>query len=183
LEKLGLTTESRAADWDTDGDGIPNWFEELTGTNASAANNNDDRDGDYYTDLEEYLNWMAVPNFRIEGAQTIDLKDYFAGYKSPSYVVTTASGVTAQEQNGTLTVTPSATAGKLFTIQVKAIEDGMSLERVLHFAYGSGTNGIQALTTQDAEGEKVCYDLQGRRVASPTKRGVYIQNGRKFIVR
>jgi hypothetical protein len=183
LEKLGLTTESRADDWDTDGDGIPDWFEELTGTNASAANNNEDRDGDYYTDLEEYLNWIAVPNFRIENSQVIALKDYFAGYKSPSYVVTTASGVTAQEQNGTLTVTPSATAGKLFVIRVKATEDGASLERAFHFAFGSGTNGIQTLTRQAVEGEKVFYDLQGRRVSEPTKRGIYIQNGRKIIVR
>ena len=183
LEKLGLTTESRAADWDTDGDGIPDWFEELTGTNASAANNNEDRDGDYYTDLEEYLNWIAVPNFRIENSHVIALKDYFAGYKSPSYVVTTASGVTAQEQNGTLTVTPSATAGKLFVIRVKATEDGASLERAFHFAFGSGTNGIQTLTRQAVEGEKVFYDLQGRRVSEPTKRGIYIQNGRKIIVR
>ena len=183
LEKLGLATESRAADWDTDGDGIPNWFEELTGTNASAANNNEDRDGDYYTDLEEYLNWIAVPNFRIENSQVITLKDYFAGYKSPSYVVTTASGVTAQEQNGTLTVTPSATAGKLFTIFVKATEDGVSLEREFHFACGSGANGIQTLTRQNVEGGEVLYDLQGRSITEPIKGGVYIQNGRKVIVR
>ena len=183
LEKLGLTTESRAADWDTDGDGIPDWFEELTGTNASAANNNEDRDGDYYTDLEEYLNWIAVPNFRVENSQTIVLKDYFAGYQSPSYEVTSVTGVTAEEQNGMLTVKPSEASAKLFVVKVKASEGGISLEREFHFAYGNGTSGIQTITKNDTKGVMPFYDLMGRKIDEPVQGGLYIQNGKKVVVR
>ena len=183
LEKLGIVNAQRGTDWDTDQDGIPDWFEALIGTNPSVANNNEDRDGDYYTDLEEYLNWIAVPNFIIEGEKQVTLKDYFAGYNAPSYAVTAPSGVTASETSGVLTVTPSASTSKLFAIKVKATEDGISLERTFHFAYGNGATGIHNIsndvTTLDKDAP--IYDLQGRRIAKPTK-GIYIQNGRKYII-
>lgn len=183
LEKLGIVNATRANDWDSDADGIPNWFEELTGTNASVANNNDDRDGDFYTDLEEYLNWIAVPNFIVEGSQEITLKNYFAGYVSPTYEVTSAAGVVAQVQNGKLNVTPSETAAKLFSIVVKATEGSISLEREFHFAYSNGTSGIQTITKKDIQGRDLFYDLFGRKMSKPVKGGVYIQNGKKFIVK
>ena len=183
LEKLGIVNATRANDWDSDADGIPNWFEELTGTNASVANNNDDRDGDFYTDLEEYLNWIAVPNFIVEGSQEITLKNYFAGYVSPTYEVTSAAGVVAQVQNGKLNVTPSETAAKLFSIVVKATEGSISLKREFHFAYSNGTSGIQTITKKDIQGRELFYDLFGRKMSKPVKGGVYIQNGKKFIVK
>ena len=183
LEKLGIVNATRANDWDSDADGIPNWFEELTGTHASVANNNDDRDGDFYTDLEEYLNWIAVPNFIVEGSQEITLKNYFAGYVSPTYEVTSAAGVVAQVQNGKLNVTPSETAAKLFSIVVKATEGSISLEREFHFAYSNGTSGIQTITKKDVQGRELFYDLFGRKMSKPVKGGVYIQNGKKFIVK
>ena len=183
LEKLGIVNATRANDWDSDADGIPNWFEELTGTNASVANNNDDRDGDFYTDLEEYLNWIAVPNFIVEGSQEITLKNYFAGYVSPTYEVTSAAGVVAQVQNGKLNVTPSETAAKLFSIVVKATEGSISLEREFHFAYSNGTSGIQTITKKDIQRRELFYDLFGRKMSKPVKGGVYIQNGKKFIVK
>ena len=183
LDALGITTVSRNSDWDSDEDGIPDWFEEQVGTNASVANHNADRDGDYYTDLEEYLNWVAVPNFRIDGSYQLSLKDYFAGYKSPTYTITSVTGVTAQEQSGTLTVTPSNAASTLFTIKVKATEDNISLVRAFNFAYGSGTDGIQTVTKNDVVEEKKFYDLQGRRISMPTKSGVYILNSKKVVIR
>jgi hypothetical protein len=184
LEKLGIVNAQRDENWDTDGDGIPDWFEALTGTNPSAANNNEDRDGDYYTDLEEYLNWIAVPNFIIEGEKQVTLKDYFAGYNAPTYSVTTAEGVTATEASGVLTVTPSATASKLFTVKVKATEDGISLERNFNFAYANGVTGIYVIKSNDTDTDKNApiFDLQGRRITNPTK-GLYIQNGKKIVIR
>ncbi len=54
----------RPADWDTDGDGLPNWWEEREGLNPNSTPNDfsethTDADGDGYTNLEEYLHWMA----------------------------------------------------------------------------------------------------------------------------
>lgn len=58
---------SRPSDWDHDQDGMPDWFEELTGTNPYDADNNEDPDGDGYTNLEDYLNWIAAPNYQARG--------------------------------------------------------------------------------------------------------------------
>lgn len=44
---------------DTDQDGIPNFWEMTFSENPTNASNNLDRDGDGYTDLEEYNNWLA----------------------------------------------------------------------------------------------------------------------------
>jgi hypothetical protein len=44
------------------------------------------------------------------------------------------------------------------------------------------TTNIENLTPTLSEGEEVWYDLSGRRVESPTK-GIYIKNGKKFVVR
>ncbi|MCA9150507.1 MAG: hypothetical protein KDA92_14450 [Planctomycetales bacterium] len=50
----------RPADWDTDGDGIPNAWEIAHGLNPAASDDgNGDADGDGYTNLEEYLNELV----------------------------------------------------------------------------------------------------------------------------
>jgi len=183
LEKLGIINAQRDSNWDTDQDGIPNWFEEITGTNPSIANNNEDRDGDYYTDLEEYLNWIAIPNFLISGQQDITLSNYFAGYDSPSYEVTTASGVTAVVNSGVLSITPTASAAKLFAIKVKATEDDITLERTFHFAFAEGTTGIVTIQSLQTTIKQPFYDLSGRCIAQPTAKGIYIHNGKKLIIK
>ena len=50
----------RPANWDTDGDGMPNQWEARKGLDANdPADGADDPDGDGYTNLEDYLNWLA----------------------------------------------------------------------------------------------------------------------------
>jgi hypothetical protein len=58
----GVAPFTRPANWDTDGDGMPDWWEIKHGLNPNpgGANNNADFDNDYYTDLEEYLNEIAA---------------------------------------------------------------------------------------------------------------------------
>jgi hypothetical protein len=52
---------SRSADWDTDMDGMPNFWELVYGTNPNVADNNGDMNSDGYTNLEDYLAYAAVP--------------------------------------------------------------------------------------------------------------------------
>ena len=51
----------------------------------------------------------------------------------------------------------------------------------LAIVFEGGTTGINA-TLSDMLNDNVIYDLSGRRVANPTK-GLYIMNGRKFVVK
>jgi hypothetical protein len=51
---------------DTDGDGMPDAWEEKIGLPTTVANNNGDFDSDGFTDLEEYLNDLAA--FKATGA-------------------------------------------------------------------------------------------------------------------
>ncbi len=180
---LNIVEERRATNWDTDLDGIPNWFEELKGTNANAANNNRDDDGDGYTDLEDYLNWIAEPNFMCNNAVEIFLPAYFAGYKSASFsILEQPNGGGAKIIAGSrLNVIPTVSAPKLFTVVVKAEEDGISLTRRFNFAYPYGTDGIREIS-HEVQADGNYYDLTGRRVASPT-RGIYIHNGKKIVVK
>jgi hypothetical protein len=109
-------TTPRAATWDTDGDGLPNFWETAIGTNtASASGNfadsNADLDADGYTNLEEYLAWMSLPHyFTTKGtAQSIDLKTLFTGYtSSPTYTSSSVVGGTVSLSSATGSFTPNA---------------------------------------------------------------------------
>lgn len=82
-------TDRRGTDWDTDQDGMPDWWEKLTGTNPKVADNNELTEGEY-TQLERYLNWLAEPHFMVKPGDklTIDLKQYFAGYDNhPQFTI------------------------------------------------------------------------------------------------
>ncbi len=63
---------NRAANWDTDRDGLPNAWEALHGLDPSTASNNGDFDTDGYTNLEEYINelseWPAPEPIVFSGA-------------------------------------------------------------------------------------------------------------------
>lgn len=82
---------SRPAGWDTDNDGMPNWWEQIKGSNPNVADHNGDPDGDEYTNLEDYLNWLALPHFDATNGTPIDidLTQFTRGFtnNSPVYFV------------------------------------------------------------------------------------------------
>ena len=45
----------------------------------------------------------------------------------------------------------------------------------------SPATGIEGIKSQDSRLSDAWYDLRGRRVTIPTKKGIYIRNGKKFI--
>lgn len=120
--------QSRPADWDTDHDGLPNWWEVLRGSNSNSAANdfsdsNADTDGDGYTALEDYLNWMAAPNAATTPGLpvSVNLIPFSAGFAGAIFGVSGATGGTVALQNGrTAVFTPaddfSGIAGFDFTI-------------------------------------------------------------------
>jgi hypothetical protein len=53
--------------------------------------------------------------------------------------------------------------------------------QALRFNFGGETTAIDAVEVENANAP--IYDLSGRRVLSTVKGGIYIQNGKKFIVK
>lgn len=132
--------ESRAASWDADGDGLPNWWESARKLRLDSPSNdrsdaNVDSDGDGYTQLDEYLAWMALPHgFSSVGkAFTVDLSQAFAGYTNgPSYAATNAT-VTGK----TLTFTPTKCGLASFTAQVTD-KDGSTMSKTWGVSVSEG---------------------------------------------
>lgn len=112
-------SKTRNKNWDTDHDGLPNWWENQFNLNPNSKENDfsdsnldDDKNG--YTQLEEYLHWMAQPHFFINENDMLDLHlvNYFKGFeKQPKYSFSNV-------KNGKVSV-------KENTLQFKAISTGM----------------------------------------------------------
>jgi hypothetical protein len=98
--------EVRPANWDTDNDGMPNWWEAIRSldTNSPAgdfAECNADPDGNGYTNLEEYLNWMAAPKTDCATTVDVNLASLSRGYtSSPVYSLSTPVNGTVAIVNG-----------------------------------------------------------------------------------
>ncbi len=53
----------------------------------------------------------------------------------------------------------------------------------LKFRFEDGTTAIESVLNNGADSNAPIYDLSGRRVMNAVKGGIYIQNGKKFIVK
>lgn len=130
--------EKRTADFDTDRDGLPDWWEKLHATNPNSAPNdfsdaNADVDGDGYTALEDYLEWMSVPHYYLKSGneKKIDLSVYFAGYNEPSYKVSCPDAGVAVK-GAQLTVQATGKRKGIVYVEVKATdkESGSMTRRI-----------------------------------------------------
>lgn len=73
--------------------------------------------------------------------------------------------------------------GKVTIPAGKAFLAVSSNARELTIVFDDETTGIQNLTPVFTEGDGAVYDLQGRKVAQPTKGGLYIVNGKKVVIK
>ena len=185
--------ETQWADsYDTDMDGLPNWWEEIRGLNANSpaqdfSDSNADTDGDGYTELEHYLDFLAQPHVMVlpNESAVIDVKALFAGYtNSPVYSAESGStAFTTSLADGKLTVKAGDARG-LGEVVLKVTDaDNASYERRLCVAVSEhATTGIKGISIEAAS-KQVVYDLQGRRLSQPTQKGIYIFNGKKLVVK
>ncbi len=102
---------SWANDYDSDLDGLPDWWENMYGYNPKSKNGdfsdaNKDRLGDGWTELERYLEWMARAHYTFAKGETqvIDLAQFTAGYDNGTYTFFAPTGVTATVNGTKLTV-------------------------------------------------------------------------------
>ena len=185
--------EQRAADWDTDQDGMPDWWEQCIGSNASVANQNDDPNGDGWTLLEDYLEFMAHPYIMVatNGEASIDLKQHFAGFYgqngqsvTPSYTLDKqTNGLYAPRIDGS-TLTVKATKPDTQSVgwlNVTVSDGETTFTQRFGVAITGGATGISEITNaQHPAPDAYHYNLHGQRLIQPQK-GLNIVNGKKVI--
>ena len=67
-------------------------------------------------------------------------------------------------------------------LEVAAIPQNQNTPR-FDLNLGGNLTGIESLTSKCRNANAILYDLQGRKVAQPTKKGLYILNGRKVVIK
>jgi hypothetical protein len=180
--------ERRAADWDTDQDGMPDWWEKTVGSDPNTANQNDDANGDGWTALEDYLEFMAHPYVMLKanGEATMDLKPYFAGFYgqngnavTPTYSLETLpNGIYSAGVEGSLLKVKATKpdAKGVFNFNVTVNDGETTFTQRFGLAITDVSTAISAVSTDDAAEvvRREFFTLDGRRVDQVKPYGTYV---------
>jgi hypothetical protein len=186
FDGLNIIEASREAGYDTDLDGIPDWYETAKGWDTTVANNNADTDNDSYTDLEEYLNWMALPHFIIKAGTTtsISLPTYFAGYTKNQYYTISENDVLhlSNDGNNNMVLNPSVTANGFYTVKVTASDDdNTTLTRTFNILVSDQATAVKNVISETDTTDAPVYSVLGQRVEKKSYQGIAIQKGKKYM--
>jgi hypothetical protein len=129
---------TRDANWDSDNDGLPNWWETIIGTNSNSSTGdfsdiNADIDSDGYTNLDVYLQWMAAPHYNAPKGNNINIniQKLSRGFtKSPTYFISNTLGGTATLVNNTVDFTPTVNGLGSFNFTVTDSEGGSMTRKI-----------------------------------------------------
>ncbi|WP_281234490.1 T9SS type A sorting domain-containing protein [Flavobacterium gelatinilyticum] len=129
---------NRDADWDTDQDGLPDWWEKIIGTNVNSAigdfsDSNADTDQDGYTNLDNYLQWMSLPHYESSlGTKVyINIQKLSRGFTSGvSYSLSQVVNGNAALAGDTVEFKPNAKGLCSFNFTVTDSEGGTMTRKV-----------------------------------------------------
>ena len=102
----------------------------------------------------------------------------------------TLKGLTNAEAEGKLILQSGGRWGKVTSEKAAAyippmrgyVEGPASAARRMESSFGNGNaTGIMNIRTVDADGSERWYDLNGRRIARPTTKGIYVSGGKKMM--
>ncbi|MCC4921243.1 T9SS type A sorting domain-containing protein [Flavobacterium chungbukense] len=138
---------NRAANWDSDLDGLPNWWETLIGTNLNSAigdfsDANADTDLDGYTNLDKYLQWMSLPHYESADGKKIDIniQKLSQGFTSGvSYSVSNIVNGGAVLNSNIVAFTPASNGLCSFEFTVTDSEGG-TMKRKVNIISGQSIN-------------------------------------------
>ncbi|MBO4315749.1 MAG: hypothetical protein J5867_07300 [Prevotella sp.] len=172
--------ETRPADFDTDQDGMPNWFEKLIGSNPDVADHNDDPNHDGWTILEDYLEFMSHPYLVLEPNTSgiVNVAPFFRGFtKSPVYSITSESLLfTAAISDSTITVNANEQGGiGIITMKVTDSE-GATFEQRLSIAVTGDVTAIPSVWNEDQfeVARREFFTLDGKQVNKMKSQEVYL---------
>lgn len=178
--------EHRSADFDTDQDGMPNWYEKVINSDINTANHNDDPDNDGYTLLEDYLDFMAHPYLIVapNESKTINMKPYFRGFygfngetSEPVYSITSNSPLFVATVSDSIITVQAKEEGGIGMITVKVTDtDGASFEQQLSIAITGETTGIHTVWNEDQieVAKREFFTLDGKKVDKFDAHNVYV---------
>lgn len=136
----------RAENWDSDLDGLPDWWENAHGLNPGSASvdfsdSNADVDKNGYTNLEEFLHWMDKPHYFMTASEEkeIDLNVFTRGFtNNPSFELSNVVNGNARitDNNALVLFSPSAEGMAGFTFTVTDAE-GTSMSQNIGFYVGA----------------------------------------------
>jgi hypothetical protein len=129
---------TRDANWDTDQDGLPNWWETIKGTNTNSVNGdfsdaNADNDLDGYTNLDDYLQWMSQPHYNsLTGNKlSINIQKLSRGFTSGvSYTISNVINGNAILTSDIVDFTPTANGLCSFNFTVTDAAGGTMTRKV-----------------------------------------------------
>lgn len=186
--------ESRAADFDTDQDGMPDWYERVINSDPSSANSNDDPDKDGWTLLEGYLEFMAHPYIIAtpNSTEKIDMAYCFRGFtKSPVYSVTTSSDILTASVAGSEVSVKTGENGGIGIITVKVTDsEGATHQKRLSVAVTGETTGINNVWSEENidVAKREFFTLDGKQATTFRQNDVYImritdKNGKVYTMK
>lgn len=135
-----FASETRPSDWDTDHDGLPNWWEKAFGLNENSkagdfSDANQDADKDGFTQLDNYLDWLAQPHYFVNSGEkkTLNATDYFKGYENkPVYTFSYLKNGKVVLKGKEIQFTAVEKGFASFVLTVKDA-DGDSMSRTINF--------------------------------------------------
>ncbi|KAF2079993.1 pectate lyase family protein [Flavobacterium sharifuzzamanii] len=135
-----FASETRPSDWDTDHDGLPNWWEKAFGLNENSkagdfSDANQDTDKDGFTQLDNYLDWLAQPHYFMNSGEkkTLSAADYFKGYENkPVYTFSDLKNGKVVLKGKEIQFTTVEKGFASFVLTVKDV-DGDSMSRTINF--------------------------------------------------
>ena len=142
---------NRATDWDSDNDGLPNWWETIKGTNLNSGNGdfsdaNADVNLDGYTNLDDYLHWMSLPHYESPTGNkvSVNIQKLSRGFTSGvNYSVSNAVNGTTALVSDVVEFTPTATGLCSFEFTVTDNTGGTMTRKV------NIVSGYSLLSTED----------------------------------
>ncbi|MCI9844984.1 T9SS type A sorting domain-containing protein [Flavobacterium pectinovorum] len=134
---------TRDANWDTDQDGLPNWWETIHGTNVNSgtgdfSDSNSDTDLDGYTNLDLYLQWMSLPHYDSPDGNkiNINIQNLSKGFTTGvNYSLSNVVNGNASLNSDIVEFTPTATGLCSFDFTVTDNE-GASMTRKVNIVSG-----------------------------------------------
>ena len=119
------------------------------------------------------VNSMAINNTTVGG---YTLKGTYSGLSNAE-----AQGLYILQDGGKWGKVTS-TNPQAYLPPFRAYIEGLSdSARELNSSFGGDSTGVTTLRTVDLDGTEHWYDLRGRRIAEPAKKGIFIYNGKKVI--